>query len=366
MGRLPFMRHIFGVATLIVFTVWAGTAASDVKNCEALRDLTLEAAFITSADTIGAKDDLPAYCRVRAIALPAISIEVRLPLQNWNGKYYQTGCGGFCGVLGRAERDGWFINAMGPGLKKGYATATSDSGHHGLNAFDASWADRNPAAERDWAWRSIGETYRVATAAIETFYDAAPATRYFQGCSTGGRMANMAALRYPDSFDGIISGAPALDYTGLVALTFAWVIQANTDADGERIFQPGKEMLVGNEVIRQCDAEDGNTDGVIDDPRTCAVDLSVLRCHEGMDPATCLSDAELDVVAKWRQGPRNAAGEQLYPGGHPRGIGTVLAALGNRHGGAGRRDHDLRHEFRRIHGVYRRSGRRLFAPRLRF
>ena len=71
--------------------------------------------------------------------------------------------------------------------------------------------------------------------------------------------------------------------------------------------------------MRQCDAVDGKRDGLIDDPRKCTVDLSTLRCNAGADPAGCLNDAELGVIAKWRQGARNAAGEQLYPGGIPEG-----------------------------------------------
>lgn len=132
-------------------------------------------------------------------------------------------------------------------------------------------------------------------------------------------MANMAALKYPRMFSGIISGAPAMDYTGLVAVKMAWLTQANTDKDGKAILKPGKDELIGAEVMRQCDAEDGTEDGMIADPRRCSVDLSVLKCKAGQEGATCLADAELDVIKKWRQGPRNQAGEQLYPGGVPEG-----------------------------------------------
>ena len=269
-------------------------------------------------------------------------------------------------MLGRADARKDFVNAMGPGLKKGYATATSDSGHHGTSVLDASWADRNPPAERDWAWRSIGETHRLAQAMIEAFYEKAPARSYFQGCSTGGRMANMAALKYPQMFGGIISGAPALDYTGLVALNMAWIVQANTDADGNAILQPGKDGLIGDEVMRQCDAVDGKTDGLIDDPRDCSVDLSVLRCADGAAATDCLSDAELGVIAKWRQGPRNAAGEQLYPGGIPEGSEPFWWLwLTGKPGGGGKLVPAVRPELRRLHGVSRGSRRVLFAAGLR-
>jgi feruloyl esterase len=316
--RISALRRLLAIGLLTLVVPWAG-AQEESQRCIGLRFLALESGYVTSSDVIAATEELPAYCRVRARALPEISVEVRLPMEEWNLKYYQTGCGGFCGILGRADKQNAFINAMGPGLKRGYATATSDSGHHGMSVIDAAWADHNPAAERDWGWRSIGETHRVARALIEAFYGRSPEHDYFQGCSTGGRMANMAALRYPDMFDGIISGAPAMDYTGLVALSMAWIVQANTDSDGAAILKPGKDALISAEVLRQCDSVDGASDGLIADPRECDVDLSTLQCENDTASETCLSAAELQVIAKWRQGPRNAAGEQLYPGGIPEG-----------------------------------------------
>ncbi len=300
-----------------------GAAAQDVARTEAdcigLRDQVIDAGFVTSARVIAAAGTLPAYCEVRATALPAISIEVRLPMEGWNGKYYQAGCGGFCGILGRADAGSGWINAMRPGLEKGYATATSDSGHHGLSVVDAGWAHANPHGERDWGWRAIGETNRVAMTMVQAFYGTDAGRSYFQGCSTGGRLAHMAALRYPEMFDGIVSGAPAMDYTGLVALKMAWLVQANTAADGSQIIEPAKVPLIGDEVMRQCDGVDGTVDGLIEDPRNCSVDLSELQCGAGQAMQGCLDPAELDTLEKWRQGPRNAAGEQLYPGGVPEG-----------------------------------------------
>ncbi len=288
-------------------------------RCEALRATVIDGARVTSARVVPAAETLPAYCEVRATALPAIGIEVRLPLEGWNGKLYQTGCGGFCGVLGRADRSGGFINAMGPGLRRGYATATSDGGHHGTSVADAFWAHHDFQAERDWGWRSIGETNRVAGALASAFYGDGPGRAYFQGCSTGGRMAQRAALTYPEMFDGIIAGAPAMDYTGLVGTKFSFLIQANTDEDGETILKPGKEKLIGDAVMAQCDGADGAEDGVIADPRACKVDLSAIACPAGESGPDCLTEAERGVIEKWREGPRNAAGEQLYPGGVPEG-----------------------------------------------
>lgn len=284
-------------------------AQQSETDCTALRDVVFSGGYVTSARAVAAQDSLPGYCEVRATALPSISIEVRLPLENWNGKYYQAGCGGFCGILGRADAGASWVNAMRPGLELGYATATSDSGHHALSVVDAAWAANNPHAERDWGWRSIGETNRVAGVLIDAFYGGQAEQAIFQGCSTGGRMAHVAAQRYPEMFDGIISGAPAMDYTGLVATAMAFFVQANTADDGSQILGPEDAKAIGDLVMQQCDATDGTEDGLIEDPRACEIDYSSLG----------LSNAKMDALMKWREGPRNAAGDQLYPGGIPEG-----------------------------------------------
>lgn len=302
------MRYAL-LGLVMIATAAPATAQQSETDCTALRDTVFSGGYATSARVIPAADPLPAYCEVRATALPAISIEVRLPIDGWNGKYYQAGCGGFCGILGRADAGASWINAMRPGLQRGYATATSDSGHHALSVVDAGWAQGNPHAERDWGWRSIGETNRVANLMIDAFYGTPSEQAIFQGCSTGGRMAHVAALRYPEMFDGIISGAPAMDYPGLVATKMSWLVQANTAPDGSQILSAADAETIGAAVLAQCDGVDGAEDGVIADPRACVVNYGDLG----------LTNQQLDALAKWRQGPRNAAGEQLYPGGIPEG-----------------------------------------------
>ncbi|MEM9009908.1 MAG: tannase/feruloyl esterase family alpha/beta hydrolase [Pseudomonadota bacterium] len=300
-------------------------AQQGADDCAALHQVVMPGGHVTSSRVVPASDTLPAYCEVRATALPAISIEVRLPMEGWNGKFYQAGCGGFCGILGRADAGSSWINAMRPGLERRYATATSDGGHHALSVVDAGWAYNNPHAERDWGWRSVGETNRVANALIEAFYGSASEQAIFQGCSTGGRMAHVASLRYPEMFDGIISGAPAMDYPGLVATKMSWIVQANTAPDGSQILGPDEAAVIGQAVMDQCDAVDGAEDGAIADPRACTVS------YDGLG----LTNLQLDTLGKWREGPRNAAGDQLYPGGIPEGSEAFwwLWLTGNGEGG---------------------------------
>ncbi len=246
-------RHMISGLAMGLGLMAGAAIAQDAVRCEGLRNTAISSGFVTSSRVVAAAETLPAYCEVRAVALPAINIEVRLPMEGWNGKYYQAGCGGFCGILGRADAKGGWINAMRPGLERGYATATSDGGHHALSVLDSGWADANPHGERDWGWRQIGETHRVAQAMIKAFYDDESKQAVFQGCSTGGRLAHMAAQRYPELFDGIISGAPAMDYPGLGGTYFAYLVQSNTDANGDTILKPGKDKLIGDAVMAQCD-----------------------------------------------------------------------------------------------------------------
>ena len=60
----------------------------------------------------------------------------------------------------------------------------------------------------DYGYRAIHEMTVKAKAVIDAYYGKAPEYSYFNGCSTGGRQGLMEAQRFPDDYDGIISGAP--------------------------------------------------------------------------------------------------------------------------------------------------------------
>jgi hypothetical protein len=314
-------------------------AQPSAAQCEQLASLRIENApgrsdtNLLSTALVPASDGLPAYCRVLGYVRPAINFEARLPVEGWNGKFHMAGCGGFCGFVD-PDRPG-FINAINYALKRGYAVSAMDSGHWGSGVTDARWAHDNRPAEVDWGSRAVHETAQVTKALIEAFYRQAPAYSYFQGCSTGGRMAAVEAQRFPEDFDGIISGAPALDYTGLVATFFAWLTQANAGPDG-KLVGPDDVDLIQSAVLAACDAGDGLEDGLIQDPRACDFDPKTLQCPAGGGTG-CLSEAEVAVLEKWYGGAKNAAGEELYPGGIPPGSEPFwrLWLTGDDEGGGG-------------------------------
>ena len=310
------------------------TLAGAATPCDRLLGAQVKEAEVLSSVAIEGRGGLPAHCRVRGVIVPAINFELRLPLEDWNGKFYMAGCGGFCGGL-EVERPG-FANSMNYGLKRGYAAATMDGGHWGSGVTDGRWALNDRIGETDWAWRAVTETARVAKTLLHAFYGRPQSRAYFAGCSTGGRMALMEAQRFPADFDGIIAGAPALDYTRLVATHFAWLTQANWRDDGSEILARGKVEAVGAAVLDACDALDGATDRLIDDPRRCHWQPAALACAAGKSGpervagpdggrseteagSVCLASEEVAVLEKWYGGARDSRGSQLYPGGVPRG-----------------------------------------------
>ena len=306
------MRLIAMTALAAGAIVLARPGSAAAADCGALAGMKIEAVNLLSAAEVPAGGDLPAYCRVLGYVRPAINFEVRLPLNDWNGKFYEAGCGGFCGMLD-SERPGVF-NSITYAERRHYAVATMDSGHWGSSSVDGRWALDNPVAKADWAWRAVTETARAGKALVQAFYAKAPQHAYFNGCSTGGRMAGVEATRFPNDFDGIIMGAPALDYTGLVATFFAWLTEANTGPDGRQILGPARLPLIQNAVRAAC----AGPDGLVADPRKCDFRPETLQCKADTGP-DCLSADEVGVLRKWYAGPHDATGKELYAGGLPPG-----------------------------------------------
>jgi enterochelin esterase-like enzyme len=88
---------------------------------------------------------------------------------------------------------------------------------------------------------------RVPKELIKAYYGKAPNYSNFVGCSTGGRQAAMEAQRFPEDFDGINSGAPDLNDTGLNTVLTGFY-QANRDSQEKRILHQSKLKLVADAV----------------------------------------------------------------------------------------------------------------------
>jgi feruloyl esterase len=262
-------------------------------------------------------ETLPAFCRVMGTIARQINFEVWLPLEGWNGKFQAYGNHGFAGNLDYSD--------LGPELNKGYAVASTDTGHLATQNPPLWMQDRELV--NDYGSRGVHEMTVKSKAIINAFYAKAPKYSYFNGCSTGGKEGLMEAQRYPEDYDGINIGGSANFAQITNRVQYVW--------NGQVTFGGGTPLsgplltLINNAAVAACDADDGVVDGVIDDPRTCKFQPSSLLCTAGQAPGTCLTAAQVTALEKVYQGPRNPrTGEEIYPGlvpGSERGWGGHTA-----------------------------------------
>jgi feruloyl esterase len=283
---------------LMMFAV-AGAAAAG--TAEAASDCTVEriasmagpSIRIESAATVAAQAPVPAYCAISGFIEHNTRIGFSLGLpREWNRKFLFLGVGGFAGVPAPLQG----------GIARGYATASTDTGHQAASVEEASWALNNPAGILNHYESSVELAAVMLKELISAWYGARPLHAYFQGCSAGGRQAVVQAERFPDSFDGIVAEAPAWSYSRLL-VSFIENGQEILKSPANWI-APGAFAEIDRVVMAQCDALDGVQDGIIEDPRACKPDLGKLLCSTrpngsaGGQGAVCLTPAQLGMLRK--------------------------------------------------------------------
>ena len=231
-----------------------------------------------------------------------MKFEVWLPQKGaWNGKFQAVGGGGFAGVIS--------YGALIPAVKSGYVTASTDTGHV---APDVEWlGDKQRLV--DYGYRAIHETTVKAKTILERYYGKAADYNYFNGCSTGGRQGLMEAQRFPDDYDGIVTGAPVNYFVATHAAQLHVALAAHPTDDAGLL--AAKDLaLVNKAVLAQCDALDGVKDGVLEDPRKCSFDPSALQCAAGGSSAECLSPDQVGALKKIYAGAKNPrTGASVHP-----------------------------------------------------
>ena len=176
-------------------------------------------------------------------------------------------------------------------------------------------------AEQVYARDILPITRAAGHELIKLIYGKDPDFSYFSGCSNGGRLGAKAAQEYPNLFDGIIAGCPVLNLSMNGGVFGAWILQANSDKNGniilDKSFKSKIPILTAN-AINQCDSLDGKVDGIIQLPNECKIDLSLIPECMVTNDSDCLTSDEKMVVQKFYQGPKNSNGLQLF-GGMPPG-----------------------------------------------
>jgi len=311
---------------------------ADAAHCAAMTQVTLrDGVFIDKAELVPAGParagnqrlgieplpPLPAHCKVTGRIDPhkgadgvdyAIGFELTLPA-DWNGRFLLQGGGGLNGAVRPAT--GPVAAGDRPALARGFAVISHDSGHSGAVFSDAFMKDQRAAL--DFAESSVRVVTVAGKALTERFYGKAIGHSYYSGCSTGGREGMLAAQRYPELFDGIIVGAPAMR-TGHSNLAIEYSnVQFNQiapkDAAGlplvDKIFSADDRKTLLGGLLKQCDGLDGRSDGMIMNVAQCHFRPAELQCKSGQT-AGCLSGAQVGALERAFAGPRNAAGYPAY------------------------------------------------------
>jgi feruloyl esterase len=271
--------------------------------CERLATVTLPQATVTLAQLVDAGAPITAgaarggeadaavraprpFCRIAATLTPSadsdIKIELWMPAAGWNEKFQAVGNGAFSGSIA--------YPAMANALRRGYAVASTDTGHTGNTA---RFALGHPEKVVDFGWRAVHEMTVASKQIVGKFYERGPRYSYWTGCSAGGRQAMKEAQRFPEDFQGIVAGAPGLDWTGRAAQATR-VAKALESRAAARLLEPQRKRL-HDAALAACDAADGLKDGLIADPQRCTFDPAVTRCA-GSESDGCLSDAQVETA----------------------------------------------------------------------
>lgn len=255
-------------------------------------ELTIEGRHFTVSvvEERAASPVSPPFTRLEIRAAPALRVDLALPA-DWNGSLYVHGNGGFAGEgVDSPLRDPQRAAALGRGL----AVAGSNTGHDDTVDVLGSFAS-DPDKLIDYAHRAVHHTVLVAREMLARIYGRGPAHAYFEGCSTGGRQAIMAAQRYPTDFDGIICGAPVLDFTG----SQLWGVRTGQILEGSGIGD-AQMRIVARALRDAAVAQNQFEDGLIVD--ALKLDFDVLRdvpiAPEGEERDDCLTPAQADAFAR--------------------------------------------------------------------
>lgn len=295
------------------------SAAAAAPDCTiaSLNALGIAGLSVTAAAFVAATDQAPGRCDVAGTIVThgdgapdgSARFAAQFP-QTWRQRLFFMGVGGNAGILTPSVNATDRASALG----KGYVTIVQDTGHIG-NGTAADWvrtADGKPdrAKITDFFYRATHDVAVTGKLFAKAYYAKPVQRAYFDGCSTGGRMAMMEAERYPADFDGIIAGDPAMDYHSTL-LRFA--VQKAALSSPAAYIPQATLKAIDSVVTARCDAIDGAADGLVQNPARCLVKAADLICRGGAT-ADCLTPPQAAVLKAYTTPLHDRRGGFLYPG----------------------------------------------------
>ncbi|KAJ5600821.1 hypothetical protein N7450_001888 [Penicillium hetheringtonii] len=277
--------------------------------------ITFQQAAVTPLGGVGIIPDIPGtpaptidICLIRVTYThpgkhDTVKTYIGLPLspKDWNSRFVMDGGGAYY-AGGESE-------VLSPVLA-GYASSSTDGGHDG-NTLTADWGltsdgKTNWPALKDFSSLAIAEAAKLGQQATKIYYGKEPKYSYWHGCSTGGRQGHAMAQQYPELFDGIVGGAPAVSWdkfapAGWWAPFMAQLLDTRPPTCVLEAFT--------NAAIEECDELDGVKDGIIALPGQCHFKASsiigqVVQCADPSGEITITKKMAQLVAAIW-EGPRS-------------------------------------------------------------
>ncbi|MDM0045940.1 tannase/feruloyl esterase family alpha/beta hydrolase [Variovorax dokdonensis] len=269
-----------------------------------------------------------------------IGIEVWLPTQDrWNKRIHAKGGGGWAGgahtsLTVLAGTSGGSSGAPATtAMVEGAVSASTDTGHANT-ANGGSFAMKpdgtpNTVLWNDFSQRAIHEMADKTKALTRQYYGEPAKYAYFNGFSTGGRQGHKLAQVYPKDFDGILAGAPAINWTKFITGELYPQVVYQRDLAGVPLTS-AQLTAMGNAAINACDVVGGQHLGYITDPMSCrydpSLDATVLCVSDGGTgpAASCVTKVQAQAMNKIWYG-QTTDGSVPFPATDI-GMGPMLAS----------------------------------------
>ncbi|KAH3933443.1 carboxylic ester hydrolase [Parastagonospora nodorum] len=232
----------------------------------------------------------------------SIVFEAWLP-KHWNGRFLATGNGGIDGCIKYED--------LAYTSSQGFAAVGANNGHNGTGGLPFY---NHPDTVIDFAWRSLHTSADVGKQLTKALYGTPHSKSYYLGCSLGGRQGIGNAEKFPSDFDGIVAGAPGVDFNNLYSWRAHFFPLTGAIGSRDSVTSNAWKTWIHDEVLKQCDMIDGVEDGIIENPGLCDFDPSRLLCA-GNSTNNCLTQPQ---VLRLRQ----IYSDYKYPNGH-----TIFPAM---------------------------------------
>ncbi len=236
---------------------------------------------------------------VNTSARSSIYMEAWLP-EHWSGRFLSTGNGGIGGCI--------MYEDIEYAASFGFASIGTNNGHDGVYGEAFLY---NPDVVADYAYRALHTGVLVGKEITRSFYGTPHTKSYYLSCSAGGRSGFKAAQDFPEDFDGIAAGAPAINFNNITSWSCSFL--PTTGPVGSPTFVPlDMWPVILDDILDQCDEIDGLRDGILESPDLCDYKPDGLICAEGQT-AGCLTPTQAETVRTIYSPLLGEDGSLVYP-----------------------------------------------------